>query len=60
VIADAGANVRAIDHDRTRHDVQIGGARVMLELETRGPEHVDFIRAHLVNRGYRIWEEGRK
>jgi len=35
MIGATGANVRAIDHDRTRRDVAIGGARVMLELETR-------------------------
>ena len=37
MVAATGANVRAIDHDRTRRDIAIGGARVMLELETRGP-----------------------
>ena len=46
-IAATGANVRAIDHDRTRRDVAIGGARVMLELETRGPAHIDTIREQL-------------
>jgi len=58
VLGETGANVRAIDHDRTRRDVAIGGARVMLELETRGPEHIDSIRAHLLSRGYVISEEG--
>jgi len=56
-VGETGANVRAIDHDRTRRDVAIGGARVMLELETRGPEHIDSIRAHLLSRGYAIREE---
>lgn len=58
VLGETGANVRAIDHDRTRRDVAIGGARVMLELETRGPEHIGSIRAHLLSRGYVISEEG--
>jgi threonine dehydratase len=58
VLGETGANVRAIDHDRTRRDVAIGGARVMLELETRGPEHIESIRAHLLSRGYVISEEG--
>ncbi len=51
-IAATGANVRAIDHDRTRRDVAIGGARVMLELETRGPAHIEAIREQLKIHGY--------
>jgi threonine dehydratase len=51
-IAATGANVRAIDHDRTRRDVAIGGARVMLELETRGPAHIEAIREQLKAHGY--------
>jgi len=51
-ITTTGANVRAIDHDRTRRDVAIGGARVMLELETRGPAHIEEIREQLKTHGY--------
>ncbi len=51
-IASTGANVHSIEHDRRRRDVPIGGARVMLELETRGPDHIALIRAHLTSRGY--------
>jgi threonine dehydratase len=51
-IAATGANVRAIDHDRTRRDVAIGGARVMLELETRGPAHIEAIRDLLKRHDY--------
>ncbi len=54
VVGETGANVRAIDHDRTRRDVAIGGARVMLELETRGPEHIEAIRERLARAGYRF------
>jgi len=53
-IAATGANVRAIDHDRTRRDVAIGGARVMLELETRGPAHIEAIREQLKLHGYQF------
>jgi threonine dehydratase len=56
-VSETGANVRAIDHDRTRPDVAIGGARVMLELETRSPEHIEAIRAHLARAGYSISED---
>ena len=52
VVGATGANVRAIDHDRTRRDVAIGGARVMLELETRGPAHIEGIREMLKRHGY--------
>jgi threonine dehydratase len=52
MVAATGANVRAIDHDRTRRDVAIGGARVMLELETRGPAHIEAIREQLKRHGY--------
>jgi threonine dehydratase len=58
VLGETGANVRAIDHDRTRRDVAIGGARVMLELETRGIEHIEAVRARLLSSGYVIREEG--
>ena len=57
MIAATGANVRAIDHDRTRRDIAIGGARVMLELETRGPTHIEEIREQLKSRGY-VFEVG--
>jgi threonine dehydratase len=53
-VGTTGANVRAIDHDRTRRDVAIGGALVILELETRGPEHIESIREHLALNGYAI------
>ncbi|MGB6553218.1 MAG: pyridoxal-phosphate dependent enzyme, partial [Candidatus Binataceae bacterium] len=56
-IGKTGANVRAIDHDRTRRDIAIGGAYVSLELETRGPEHIAAIHAHLRKAGYDITEE---
>jgi threonine dehydratase len=55
-IASTGANVHSIEHDRTRRDVPIGSARVMLELETRGPDHITLIRAHLQAKGYAVVE----
>jgi threonine dehydratase len=56
-VGETGANVRAIDHDRTRRDIAIGGTRVMLELETRGPEHIAQIRDRLARSGYEIAQE---
>lgn len=58
VIGKSGANVRSIDHNRTRRDVPIGRVRVVLELETRGPDHVAEIHANLRRGGYEIAEEG--
>jgi threonine dehydratase len=57
MVGETGANVRAIDHDRTRRDVAIGGTRVMLELETRGPEHIAQVRDRLARNGYPIAQE---
>jgi threonine dehydratase len=56
-IGKSGANVRSIDHNRTRRDVPIGRVRVVLELETRGLDHVAEIHAHLRRCGYEISEE---
>ena len=56
-VSATGANVRSIDHDRTRRDVAIGAARVILELETRGPEHIAAVRDHLRRASYEIVEE---
>jgi threonine dehydratase len=54
LIGTLGANVRAIDHDRTQRDVALGGALVELELETRGAEHIELLRGELKSHGYRI------
>jgi len=54
LIGETGANVRSIEHDRTRRDVPIGSARVMLELETRSAGHLDELRGRLAERGYSI------
>ncbi len=54
LIGDAGANVRAVSHDRTCRDVALGAVQVMVEIETRGPEHIDSLRTDLEQRGYRI------
>lgn len=57
LIGESGANVRAIHHDRTGREVALGAAQVMLELETRGPEHIEEIRRRLHNHHYRILAE---
>ncbi len=57
-IGAAGANVRTIEHDRTRLNMPIGSACVMLELETRSREHISEIRERLAQEGYGITVEG--
>lgn len=56
-VAEQGANVHAIQHDRTRRDVRIGGARVTVELETRGHDHIERIREALAARGLKVLVE---
>ncbi len=56
MLSETGANVHRIDHERTGRDVPISSARVMLELETRGPEHIAAIRDLLDAHGYRLIE----
>jgi threonine dehydratase len=57
LIGGLGANVRAIDHDRTQRDVALGAALVELELETRGADHIELIRTALKTHAYRIHDD---
>jgi len=54
LISERGANVRSIEHDRLRRDIPIGSARVILELETRGADHVNELSNRLTDSGYHI------
>jgi threonine dehydratase len=54
IVADQGANITAFHHDRTARDVAMRDARVELELETRGPEHVERLLGALAARGYDV------
>jgi len=54
VIADRRANVVRIHHSREEKDLPLGQARVDLELETRGFEHVKEIVDALKGSGYRM------
>ena len=57
LVSETGANVRSIEHDRTRRDVPIGSARVILELETRSAGHLNELRGRLAKHGYSIARE---
>ena len=54
LITETGANVRTIEHDRTRRDIPIASVRVQLELETRSADHIDTIRQRIEQSGYAI------
>jgi len=54
IIADLRANITAFHHDRTSRDVAMNDARVELEVETRGPDHVDELLSALRSAGYEV------
>jgi len=54
IIADRRANIYAIQHDRTSRDVAMNDAEVELDIETRGPGHVDDLVATLEEHGYAV------
>jgi threonine dehydratase len=43
LLARLDANILQVYHDRRSSDLPLGGAEVLLELETRGPEHIEKI-----------------
>jgi threonine dehydratase len=54
VVADARANIYAIQHDRTSRDIGMNATEVELDLETRGPDHVDDLLASLRDSGFDV------
>jgi threonine dehydratase len=48
------ANIYAIQHDRTSRDVAMDDAEVELDLETRGPDHVEAVIEALEDAGYPV------
>ncbi|WP_227352909.1 threonine ammonia-lyase [Haladaptatus salinisoli] len=54
VIAEAQANIYAIQHDRTSRDIGMNATEVELDLETRGPEHVDELLESLRESGFDV------
>ncbi|MFC7018580.1 MULTISPECIES: threonine ammonia-lyase [Haloarcula] len=48
------ANIYAIEHDRTSRDVAMNDAEVELDLETRGPKHVEALLSALREHGYEV------
>jgi threonine dehydratase len=53
-LADAGANVLDVMHQRTSISLTLDEVEVQVQLETRGPEHADTVLARLREHGYRV------
>jgi len=54
IIADKGANIYEIHHERTSREVGMSDTSVELELETHGPEHAADLLATLRDAGYTV------
>ena len=55
-LADAGANVLEVAHDRTTNTLNIGEVEVRLQLETRGTPHAEAVLSRLREHGYQVIE----
>jgi len=54
LIAQNQANILHIIHERAARDIPIGFSKVILILETRGPNHIRDVRRDLKKQGYSI------
>jgi threonine dehydratase len=53
-LANLGANVIEVLHERVTADLHVDEAEVMLQVETRGPEHCDTVISQLRKTGYTL------
>ena len=53
-IADLGANVLEVSHERLAPSLRVDEVEVVLHVETRGPEHCDDVKAKLRAAGYAL------
>ncbi len=53
-VANLGANVLAVNHERLAPGLLVDEVEVMLQVETRGPEHCEDVKAGLRAAGYAI------
>jgi threonine dehydratase len=53
-LADAGANVLEVEHERTATRLDLGEVEVFVVLETRGPEHAEEVLGRLAHAGYAV------
>jgi threonine dehydratase len=54
LIAGTRANIEEIEHSRRRLDVAVNQAVVRIQMETRGPDHVDELLTRLDEQGYAV------
>lgn len=54
LLAEERANVVAVEHHRFGRRLDLDEVEVVLELEARGPDHIDAIRSRLAARGYPV------
>jgi threonine dehydratase len=54
VIAKNRANIYAIQHDRTSRDMAMNAAEVVIDLETRGHDHVEELLSGMREEGYEV------
>ncbi len=53
-LAELGANVLEVVHERTSGSLSVDEVEVHVQLETRGPEHAEAVLARLREHGYRV------
>jgi threonine dehydratase len=51
-IAELGANVLEVNHERLVPSLRVDEVEVVLQIETRGPEHCEDVKAKLLAAGY--------
>ncbi|PSP95863.1 threonine ammonia-lyase [Halobacteriales archaeon QS_4_62_28] len=54
ILSAARANIYGIEHDRTSRDIAMNNAEVVLDLETRGHDHVEKLLDALDDAGYEV------
>ncbi len=54
LVAQHRANILHIIHERATKDIPIGFSKVILVLETRGPDHIREIKKGLEKEGYSL------
>jgi len=54
IVADMRANIYAVRHDRTSREVGMSDTEIELDLETRGPDHVEELLAAIREAGYEV------
>jgi threonine dehydratase len=53
-LADSGANVIEVSHERTSTSLHVGEVEVHLQLETKGPAHAEEVLSRLREHGYHV------